>query len=39
MPPITRRGLLFIEEILGLWFQLCQMGRNGLGPKYSIGPC
>jgi hypothetical protein len=37
MSPIARRGLLFIEEILGLGFQ---MGPNGLAwtwPKSKTG--
>jgi hypothetical protein len=37
MSPIARRGLLFIEEILGLGFQMGQMGWNGLGPKSKTG--
>jgi hypothetical protein len=28
---------LFIEEALGLGFQLGQMGRVGLGPKHANG--
>jgi hypothetical protein len=30
MPPLARRGLLFIEENLGLGFQMGQMGWVGL---------
>jgi hypothetical protein len=32
-PNLQVRGLLFIEEILWLGFQMGQMGWNGLGPK------
>jgi hypothetical protein len=37
MSPIARRGLLIIEEILGLGFQMFQMGWNGVGPKAKTG--
>jgi hypothetical protein len=39
MPPLARRGLLFIEGALGLGFSHGPNGPgwNGLGPKHSNG--
>ena len=39
MPPVARRGLLFIEGALGLGFSHGPNGTgwNGLGPKHVIG--
>jgi hypothetical protein len=31
MPPLSRRGLLFIEGAIGLGFFMGQMGRAGMG--------
>jgi hypothetical protein len=37
LPSARGEGFIFIEEALGLGFQLGQMGWVGLGPKHVIG--